>query len=294
MCTSMMIKWESRAYFGRNMDLHYEFPGAITRVAKGETLYFKSAGSVSSAYSFHGMGFREDGFPLLADGVNECGLFGAALEFPSAHYVNSPDPKSALALAPYELLPYVLGSASSVKEANERLLGLCITDTPFNSRVGTSPLHFHFADSEGSITVEPRRDGVVVADDPYNILTNDPPFDFHLRNASHYSHLTPHQPKEESASYLGLGGVGLPGDYTSASRFVKLAFLKKFAKAGDTEGERIATVFSLMGAVAPPPGAVLTRDGAPHFTVYTSVIDAATGEYRYRTHTGEDISAKLS
>ena len=93
---------------------------------------------------------------------------------------------------------------------------------------------------------------------------------------------------------LGLGAVGLPGDYSSPSRFVKLAFLRKHAILGKTEEERFSSLLSLMHSVAPPRGAVLTPEGVPHFTVYTAVINAATGEYRYITYDRGSFRAKRS
>ena len=393
MCTSMAVTCDGCLYFGRNMDLHYDFPARITRVKRGERLIFKTLGEVCAELDFFGMGVTEGGFPLLADGVNSRGLCAAALNFPkSAYYLpekalgkrgvrsngarscesNKQDKGDAqgiaekpcesqnesqrakneshrIFLAPYELIPWALGRFSTAAELKRALSLVTLVDIPFSESIGTSPLHFHFADKDESITVEPLAQGLTVTPNPYGVLTNEPPFDYHLTSMELYSHLTPRsvtgeeiaesgkksarvadnalktenarnaeckqgtiseqgseitedkqaakaeekaKAQEVSPLSLGLGAVGLPGDYSSPSRFVKLAFLKKYAVLGDTEEERFSALFSLMSSVAPPRGAVLTPEGAPHFTVYTAVINAATSEYRYITYDRTGAAAR--
>ena len=119
-------------------------------------------------------------------------------------------------------------------------------------------------------------------ENPYNVLTNNPIFPFHDENAKLYMHLSTKQPTDTENFTGGVGAIGLPGDYTSPSRFVKAAWLAK-AQNGHTELS-VPDVFSTLMSVAPPRAAVITASEEAHFTRYTACIDTENLEYYYRTY----------
>ena len=127
------------------------------------------------------------------------------------------------------------------------------------------------------------------------MLANNPPFPFHTENVKRYINLSPSYSgtgvlKELSPFGGGLCATGLDGDYSSPSRFVKAAFLTRTAipPKSDTQEAQAAHVFALLGAVSPPHGAVLDKNGQPHFTHYTCCINADKGVYYLRRYTELD------
>lgn len=293
MCTSLAFK-ANDFYFCRNMDLDYHFGERVVITPRNYPLTFKHEKTIDTHYAIIGMACVHDDYPLYAEGANEKGLCISALNFPqNAHYEPSPT-HGALNLAPYEIIPYILATCATVSEAENKLRSLEIINTPFSDTVGTSELHWHIADKEKSIALEATERGVRIYQNPAGILTNNPPFEFHLLNLKQYSHLNPNMPPKTDFS-MGTGAVGLPGDFSSISRFVKLDFLKKHTALPQDENSSIATAFRLMYSVAPIKGCVLTKDGKEHYTTYTCVINATKGIYYFTTSQSLEIaSVKLT
>ena len=280
MCTSLAFKTND-FYFCRNMDLDYHFGERVVITPRGYTLPLKHQSPIQVKHAIIGMATVASSYPLYAEGVNEKGLCISALSFEgNAQYTDAVDGK--INLAPYEIIPYILAQCESVLEAKGLLDRLQITSTPFSEKIGTSPLHWHIADAEQSITLESTSDGVKIYENPIGALTNNPPFDFHLKNIAKYSHLAPTPPKEGDIS-LGLSMLGLPGDFSSPSRLVRLAILSKFVSRPSTEEESVKMAYNLMLSVAPLKGVALTKNGREHYTIYTCIINATKGVYYYTT-----------
>ena len=288
MCTSLTFKTED-FYFGRNMDLDYHFGECVVVTPRNYNLNYKHQKAEKTKYAIIGMATVQDNFPLYAEGINEKGLCISALNFDkNAHYGNEISGK--INLAPYEIIPYILSRCESVEKAREILENLQITSTPFNEKIGVSPLHWHIADKDHSITLESTKKGIEIYDNPTGVLTNNPPFDFHLKNLLLYNHLTPKIPHENDIS-LGSSLYGLPGDFSSPSRFVKLSILKNLVACDKDEKSSVATLFRLMLSVAPLKGTTLTKEGTEHYTTYTSVTNATKGIYYYTTGMSLEIKS---
>ena len=90
---------------------------------------------------------------------------------------------------------------------------------------------------------------------------------------------------------MGLGAVGLPGDYSSASRFVRAAFLTAHMVRHEDATENVTEFFHLLSAVAPIGRSVLTPEGKPHITTYSCCMDAEKGIYYYNTYYNHQITA---
>ena len=128
-------------------------------------------------------------------------------------------------VAPFELIPWLLGQAASVDEAEALLAGAQIVDIPFSEQLPNAPLHWMVADRRRCLTVEAVREGLKIYDNPFGVLTNNPPFPFHLMHTSQYLHLTSEAPANRFSKRLdlqpfgqGMGAMGLPGDASPASR----------------------------------------------------------------------------
>ena len=199
--------------------------------------------------------------------------------------------------APYELIPWLLGSCDSVDQAEEKLRSVRILDTPFAPNMPNAPLHWHLADGKRALVAEPMADGLKLFEDPVGVLTNNPTFDFHLTNLNQYMGLSAAQPENRFGGVelcpfgQGMGTLGLPGDWSPASRFVRAAFLKWNSACERDEASSVSQVFHILDAVAMPRGAVRTPEGKWDLTDYSCCIDGWTGTYYYKTYDNSQITA---
>lgn len=290
MCTAIAAQGK-HFYFGRNMDLEGHFGECVTVTPRNYDLRFRMAPHLSRHDAMIGMAKVVDGYPLYADACNEHGLCMAGLRFPEhAQYARQPI-LGKHSLAPYELIPWVLGQCKSADEAFEALKEIALVDLPFRSDIPNTPLHWFVADRLQSLAVEHTREGIRVFKNPAGVLTNAPSFDFQISNLCRYGNLSNRAEEGDFARQLGLrafgmglSAIGLPGDYSSPSRFVKAAWLRANMPIDLPDRERrLSQVFSMLSAVAPPMGSVLTASGEYHYTTYSCVIDTEKCEYFYQT-----------
>ncbi|MBQ3040070.1 MAG: choloylglycine hydrolase family protein [Clostridia bacterium] len=290
MCTSLTLKTKD-FYFCRSMDLDYHFGEQIVITPRRYNLTFKHERQTDNHHAIIGMATIKNDYPLYADGANEMGLCISAQNFRGNAKYEDATVAGALNLAPYEIIPYVLASFSSVAEVKKALSSLKIINTPFDKSTPTTPLHWHIADKNEACVLESTPQGVKIYENSVGIMTNNPPFPSQLKNLEKYAHLTPNQPPKVTTT-LGLGMYGLEGDYTSPSRFVRLATLKKFTKTDQDEAPSLLTALRLMGTVAIPRGVTLTEKGAEHYTIYLAIINATKGIYYYQTSESPNLKCK--
>ena len=214
-----------------------------------------------------GCALVNDGVPLWFDAVNEYGLAAAGLNFPE--YATYLEPKSdKINLTSFELIPFVLSKCRNLREAAELLKHCNITPDSVSPNLPTTPLHWMIADREGCIAVEPTAGGLIVYNNPFGVLTNSPPFPVHRDNAMLHPKLTP-----SSAS-------GLPGDWSSESRFLRALFAKKY-----TVVSGVNDFFHILDSVSVPLGC-----GKKAWrTVYSSCADLERGDYYFTTYENREI-----
>jgi len=158
------------------------------------------------------------------------------------------------------------------------------------------------ADKDRTIVVEAVAEGLKVYDNPVHVLTNNPTFDFHLMNLNHYMALSAGEPIESFAKDVGLtafcrgmGALGLPGDLSSTSRFIKAAFTRMNSLCGDSETESVSQFFHILGSVYQQKGCVKLKekDGSESYerTIYSSCCNATKGIYYYITYDNRCITA---
>ena len=297
MCTSLTFQ-TSDFYFGRNLDLEYNFGEKIVITPRQYPFIFKFAGTLSEHYAIIGTAQITDGCPLYAEAVNEKGLCLAALNFPgNAVYAETPE-SGKTNLAPFELFGFLLGTCATVKEAEEKLKAVCITHTAFKDGYPVAPLHWHIADKDQSLVLECTKDGMHLYENPVGVLTNNPPFPFQLTNLQNYMHLTSNPPENRFAPALklapygqGMGALGLPGDASPASRFVRAAFCKWNTELPSGEEASVTQFFHILDNVAMVAGSVRTQENKFDRTTYSSCINASRGIYYYKTYNNNQISA---
>ena len=297
MCTAITYNTKN-SYFGRNLDLEFSYDERITVTPRDYRFEFRHHGTVNEHFAIIGMAFVVDDYPLYYDAMNECGLAAAGLNFPGNARYNPFTDKCSYNIASFELIPWILSQCKCVDEAKTLLSDLNITDDRFSEQLPTSPLHWMIADREKSIVVEQTESGLHVYDNPTGVMTNNPTFDIQLFNLNNYMHISTEQAEntfskdlELEAYSRGMGGMGLPGDLSSASRFVKAAFTRLNSRSGDSEWSGINQFFHILKSVEQQRGCVHIEGGKYEITIYSSCCDLDTGVYYYTTYDNPQINA---
>ncbi len=258
-------------------------------------LRFRKMGEVSTHYAIVGMATVVDGEPLFYDGANEHGLAMAGLNFPNNAYY-SPVKEEKDNIAPFEFIPWILGRCRGVDEAKKLLSRINLADIPYSEKLPLAPLHWIISDKEKSITVEAMKDGLHIYDNPVGVLTNNPPFPYHVFNLNNYRNLSVdngenHFCKVELDNYCqGLGAIGLPGDVSSTSRFVRAVFYKENSVCDEDENSSVSQFFHLLSSVEMVQGSCRIPSGKYDITAYSSCINADRGVYYYTTYNNRQIS----
>ena len=296
MCTAVSYKAKNH-YFGRNLDLEYTYQEAVTVTPRNYPFTFRKMGKIQQHFAIIGMAYINEGYPLYYDGSNEMGLSMAGLNFPG-NAVYTPYRYHKDNIAPFELIPWILGQCATVSDAKKLLERINLLDENFSDELPLSPLHWIIADKDRSIVLESGIDGIKIHNNPVGVLTNNPPFDYHLCNLNNYMQLTRGMPKNTfgnnlplSKYSLGMGAMGLPGDFSSMSRFVRAAFVKLNSHSEDDEADSVSQFFHILKAVQMPKGCVELENGLYEFTRYSSCCNTDKGIYYYTTYGNNQICA---
>lgn len=289
MCTS--IAFPERELYGRNLDLEYHFGEKVVVTPRSHAFAFRHIEPLERHYAMIGMASVAEDTPLYAEAVNEKGLYMAGLYFPgNARYFDAPE-AGRLNVAPWELIPLILGSCASLREARAKLERVRLLAEPFAPGYPLATLHWQIAARDGSLIVEPMADGLHFYEDRPGVLTNNPPYPYQLMNLNNYRRLSVETgansfcPGLELNAYgQGMGAIGLPGDASPMSRFVRMSFLKCHADMGEERPEEISRFFHLLDAVAMVKGSVVTPEGRLDETIYSCCADAREGVYYYKTY----------
>ncbi len=295
MCTAATYKTKDH-YFGRNLDLEYSYNESVTVTPRNFVLNFKKVPALEKHYAMIGMAAVMNSYPLYYEATNEKGLSMAGLNFPgNADY--KPEAEGKDNVTPFEFIPWILGQCADVSEARVLLERINLVDICFSPELPLATLHWIISDREESITVESVKDGLKVYDNPVGVLTNNPTFDYHMTNLCNYMSLSSEAPvnsfsdKVKLETYSrGMGAMGLPGDLSSASRFVKAAFTKLNSLSGDSESASISQFFHILGSVAQQRGCVHMGEGKYEITIYSSCCNTDKGIYYYTTYENSQIT----
>ncbi len=285
-------------YFGRNFDYEISYNERITVTPRNYPLKFRKIDTIENHYAFIGITAGIDEYPLYYDATNEKGLSIAGLNFEgNAYYADVDENKTNIAT--FELIPWILSQCVRVEDVKELLKDVNICNINFSSQLPASELHWIISDRNNSIVLEAVKEGIKIYDNPLGILTNNPPFDKQIFNLNNYRTISPKTPEnifskdiQLDAYSRGMGGMGIPGDLSSMSRFIKLAFTKVNAKSSTDELESVSQFFHILGSIEQQRGCTLVKEPDSYeITIYTSCANTDKGIYYYRTYENSQISA---
>lgn len=289
MCTAIHLRDEG--LLGRTLDFEAGFGESVVFTPRE----FMRMGEARNRYSVLGIGVLKDTSTLYFDGVNEWGLTGAALHFPGyAVYHCERDKKADVPSG--LLLSFILGFCKDIGEAKDALSNISITNEKVLG-MSPSPLHWIFADKNGAITVESTKEGLRVMDNPYGVLTNSPDFNYHVTRLADYMTLRADCPenrltKAPLTQYSrGMGAIGLPGDFSSSSRFVRGVFVKENIRDFGGEDSGISRMMHILSSVSVPCGCVVTKEGGAVATLYTCTMDGENLTYYYNSYGNGQLRA---
>ena len=296
MCTAISIRG-NRHLFGRTLDLECSYNEAAVVAPHNFRFDFINEEPAVKHPAIIGIASVQNGVPLYYDAVNEYGLAAAGLNFPmSTEYRSRISGKHNI--ASFELIPWVLTKCKTVADAVDLLQNTNITSDSFSEDLPVTPLHWMISDKERSITVEAISTGLDIYENDFGVLTNEPQFTYHTLHLSDFMQLTSRPPKNQlspdtvfSHYSRGMGAIGLPGDFSSPSRFVRVFFAKEHSVHMDSELKEISRFFHIMDTVSIPSGCVKTDEGKDVRTIYTSCADTESGVYYYTTYKCRRIHA---
>ncbi len=296
MCTAITYKTKD-CYFGRTLDYGFSYEETVTVTPRNYPFRFRMVEDLEAHYALIGMAYVVGEYPLYYEATNEKGLSMAGLNFPKNAVYQKPiiGKKN---VAPFELIPWIVGQCETLKDVRTLIEDLNVVNINFSDELPVSPLHWMIADKDEAIVVEAVEDGLKIYDNPVGVMTNNPSFDKQLFNLNQYMHLSPDSPKNKFSENLvlenyslGMGAVGLPGDWSSPSRFVKVAFAKQNAVSGEAESESVSQFFHVLHSVFHPRGVVRMADGSYEITIYSCCCNVDKGIYYYTTYENSQITA---
>ncbi|MGL4372276.1 MAG: choloylglycine hydrolase [Turicibacter sp.] len=300
MCTGLTLtSHEGHHFLGRSMDIPQEFNQSVHFVPRNFAWKHVVDDEVAhTKYAVLGMASTINDCPMFADGLNEHGLMCAGLNFFGFACYEAAAIEGKFNISPSNLIFWILSEFKNLEEVRENLKDLNLVNlAPKGTFV--PPLHWIVGDKTGnSIVVEKTATGLSVFDNPVGVLTNNPTFDWHLMNLNQYNGLSeitnPNQKWDKQTLHSfsqGSGSFGIPGDFTSPSRFIRAAFYRHHVKEIATEDESVNSFFHILNTCNVLKGAVISEDGQVDHTVYTTAMCGESGTYYYHTYNNQQITA---
>lgn len=294
MCTAVTLMTKDH-YFGRTFDWEVSYGEKIAVTPRNVPLYFRQKPTLQHHLALLGIAVVTENTALYYDAINETGLGMAGLNFPEhADYKEMAEGKDNI--TPFELIPWILGQCKTMAEARRLLERINLVNISFSKQYPLSPLHWILTDGRETLTIESVREGLKIYENPVGVLTNNPPFPMQLFYLSHFMQLTREEPRNSFAEGLslrpysrGMGAMGLPGDLSSASRFVRTAFVKGNSMCGTSEGESVSQFFHVLGAAEQQRGCVQLGQDIYEVSIYTSCCNLDRGKYYYKTYDNSTV-----
>ena len=310
-CTSFMLKADNGdVVTGRTME--FAMPLNSQLIVIPRNLAIKGVGPDGNAGTgltyttkYGVTGANALGLPVIVDGMNEKGLYAGLLYFPGlAEFQDVTPAEAAQSIASYELATYILTQFATVDEVKAGLPKIKVNRAPQAAFKASVPLHATVHDANGkSVVIEYVGGQLQMTDNPTTVMTNSPSIGWHLANLAQYANVSSNPGADfriNGQSFKpwssGTGMNGLPGDMSSASRFLRAAFYVANAPKMKDAAEGLTIAWHYVNQFDIPPGAVRTEAGGAgggvagyEVTEWASAADLKNGVYQLKTFGNQQI-----
>lgn len=289
---------------GRTLEFGVPVETSVVFIPRKTSFVGQTPKGDGKRYTSHYAMLGAIGYNQLAimDGINEKGLAVGTFYFPDfAEYVPTTDENQKISLSPIDFPNWILSQFSSLDEVKRALNEIVIAPTISSSWGGiVPPFHYIVFEKSGAcIVIEPVMGKLVIHDNPLGVFTNAPTFDWHMTNLRNYINLTANNasPVTQNGITLspfgqGSGMVGLPGDFTPPSRFVRAAAFSRAALPVKNSEEAVFQTFHILNQFDIPKGIVRQTDHekmATDYTMVTVVRDPNQLKYYFKTYEDQTI-----
>jgi choloylglycine hydrolase len=304
-CTGITVRAKDGSIvFARTLEFAQDLQSNIVILPRGQQLVGTSPTGKPGLHwtSKYGVvGVNAFGLPITLDGTNEPGLSVGLFYFPGyADYQAVTAANFERSLAPWELGTYLLGTCASVEEAVQAANNIVVGKAVLAQMGMVPPAHFIVSDATGHCAVLEYLDGELhVRQNPLGVFTNSPSFDWHVTNLGNYVNLGVNNVPRLDLNGVavhglgqGSGMLGLPGDFTPPSRFVRAVAFSKAALPVHNAREAVLQAFHLLNQFDIPPGAargVEQGQTVSDYTQWTAAADLANRRYYFRTFHNSQI-----
>lgn len=306
MCTGIrLIAADGSVVYGRTMEFGYDTESEIIVIPRNYLLSGtapENASGLSWNARYAVVGVAMLNVIGVVDGINEKGLAGGLFYFPHyAQYQTIPTNHNKNIIAPWQLLTWILTQWQTVAEVKQALPTIIVPNIILSAWGCVPPMHVIVHDTHGKSLVIEYVDGIVTMhDNPLGVITNAPIFDWHLTNIKNYIRLSPYNSSslelngvQFDALGQGSGMLGLPGDFTPPSRFIRAVAYSACVIDTKTAEQTRDTAFHILNLFNIPRGVIAekTKDTVHYdYTQWTTVADLHNKEYYWHTYDNNELS----
>ncbi len=306
-CTGIFLTAADGTFVhARTMEFGIDLHSSVIVVPRGHTRVGTTPdgkGGLKWTAKYASVGANGAGLPVILDGLNEKGLATGLFYFPtSAGYMPYSASDSDKTLAPWELGSWMLENFASVDEVKAGIGKVVVTSVVLKEWGFAPETHYIAQDSSGkSIVVEYAGGKLNVYDCPLGVITNSPGFDWHMTNLRNYVNLSfTNVPPVKVGSVVlqplgqGTGMLGIPGDFTPPSRFVRAVAYSQGVRPSATGGDAVLQAFHILNNFDIPKGAARTHKDAhgnieADYTLWTAANDLKAKRFYFRTYENSQI-----
>ncbi|MDR1639323.1 MAG: linear amide C-N hydrolase [Clostridiales bacterium] len=298
-CTAVGLKTEDgKSILARTMDFSGNYEATLIVVPRLFPQPLTQETVEKLPYSYVGMGVVAFNSPNMLDGLNEHGLAGVNNYYNGLAVYNKKAEPGKTPVTGYMALSYALSTCKSLDEVEDAFKNkITLVESSSPVLKVDPPLHFMFTDKSGeAVVIEPDQDGVKIYRNSVGVLTNPPAYSWHETNLRHFLGISRYTPQageigDKMIEPLGGGGLGLPGDFSSVSRFIRMAYMRKLAFPAKSEDDGVTLAMHLLDSVNVIKGTVAKSPDSPlHYTFYKSAMCAESGRYFFSHYNDRRLS----
>lgn len=299
MCTTIGFPYKEGIVFGRTMEFGYKFENTVVYIPKALEGFIKTRDK-NYASKYATIGTQLVGLASLVDGLNEMGLMGSANLLPKYASFTDKSVEGNINLETKEAFSYLITRCKNVAEVREEAEKMTIVKPDGSSLENLNDdVHFFFMDEEGNkVVLEPIEGRLKVYDNPYGVLTNAPEFPWHETNLKNYMNVQAENIDERDFNGKmitkfgeGSGAVGLPGDFTPPSRFIRSAYFVSNTPKDLDRNSAILQGFRILSQSDIPMGAIVDPKKGNDQTIFTGIMDTKNKIYYVKYHDNINIQS---